>query len=219
MATVNDLITEALNECNIKSNLESLTADELMDARNTLNTLMFAMPNLGKQLFRREEASHTFTQSVSSFTLPTTYYDLDSAYIRYNESDTLLEELPISEYLTLSNKNSQGMPQYYSLFYKKDFNIEVKLHPQPALVGATGYIFHYLGILNHISYTTNAENLNSPHNFYIAIKWALAEQLCNRYDVPIEKIAFITKMKKDALDAANATNVGFKSSLRIRSAF
>jgi len=219
MTTVSQLITDALNECAIRSDLESYTASELVDARNTLNQLLFSMPNLGKQIFKRAEASHTFTTSVSAFNLPTTYYDLDDAFIRYNNADTPLEALSVEEYREIYTKNSSGFPKYYNLLYKTDFSLEVRLYPKPELVTSTGYIFHYLGILNHIAYSQDSETLSSPHNFYLAIKWALAEQLCNRYDVPMDKRVFISKMKKESLKLANATNVGLKTSFRIRSAF
>ena len=219
MSTVSNLIIDALNECNIKSDLESFNSEELVDARQTLNHLMFSLPNIGKHIFRRDEGTYQFPSVVSSFILPSTYYDLDSAYISYNGYDSDLTELSVNEYRELSNKASEGKPTYYALFYKTDFTVEVKVHPKPNITGAAGYIFNYIGILNHINYTANTSNLISPPNFYLALKWALADELANKYDVPLEKQAIISQKKNEALKNANSNNVGHKKTFYIQGAF
>ena len=219
MSTVSNLIIDALNECNVRSDLDSFSIEDLTDARATLNHLMFSLPNIGKQIFRREEGTYQFSSTVSSFSLPSTYYDLDSAHISYGGFDSDLVELSVGEYREIANKSSEGKPTHYALFYKKDFTVEVKVHPQPNITGAAGYIFSYIGILNHINYTGNTSSLSSPPNYYLALKWALADELANKYDVSLEKQAIIAKKKEDALKSANTNNVGKKKTYYIQGAF
>lgn len=219
MTKVSELIINALDECNIASDLGSYSEKELSDARTTLNQLMFALPNIGKQIFRREEGSQSFSDTVSSFVLPSNYYDLDSAYISYGGFDSDLGELSIGEYRSISNKSSEGRPTHYALFYKSDFTVEVKLHPTPNITGVSGYIFNYVGILNHINYTTNTSTLSSPSNYYLALKWALANELSNKFDVPVDKQLIIEKKAKEALENANKNNIGHKKTYTIKGAF
>ena len=257
MATISDLIQDALGELNIKSELETYRTEDIVHARATTDYLMQEWhENESINFFKKDDAVYEFssaavpTYSAAStyalgaialrdadstdryicttaisvaeafdiskwtltnrtFVLPSKYYDVVSASIRYGGLDSDLEYISDSEYQELSNKENTGKPTHYCLRYKSDLSVEVNLYPQPDLKGATGYLFSYTGILNHISYTSNSDTVGFPNNAYLAIKWGLALELANRHKVSDQSYARIVLQEEKYKKRLKKRNTGF----------
>ena len=121
--TALDLITGAMRLIGAVDPGEQLTADEASDGLEQLNELLESLSNEGLACYQILQENFTLVAGTASYTIgsgatfsTTRPLNVLSGFIRNGSSDSPLGILTREEYNRITNKTTQGLPEY--LFYE-----------------------------------------------------------------------------------------------------
>jgi hypothetical protein len=190
--TRDELIKASFRLIGVGHRGESVPADEINDASEALNIMIKAWQADGLQLWKREDASITLSDGVSTYTLGPTGSIVMQRPLRILECvrrdtsniDVPLNKLSKQEYTTLSNKFNAGTPVSYHYDPQLD-NGEFTIWQTPDADIAAEYTIE---IVYHIPFEdmdSTTDNFDFPVEWLEAIKYGLAIRLAPEYGIDL----------------------------------
>jgi hypothetical protein len=196
------------------------TSSQYTYALRTLNLLVTSWQSLGMQVWCQKMTTKTLTLSDGTYTVGpggdinvARPMGITQVYLRNTTSDydhplTLISR---EEYLNLSNKSTEGTPTLY--YYEPAYDLpgsnsgasakgNLYLWPEPDATTVANYVLHLRYTRPIQDFSATSDSLDFPQEWFNAVRWNLAHQLCPQYEVPLGKMREIERLAKDTLDLA-----------------
>lgn len=207
--TVNEILESSLRAIHVISPTESVSSGQAKTAKQALNIMLslWSTKGLVVQVITRE--SLTLTADKASYTIgasgdfntarPMAIY---SAMIDSGDSDYPMRIIGTEEYNAISVKTNTGVPD---MLYT-DFTFPLAtMYPYPIPDAAYGMTINKQVLFT--DYTSLTTSISLPPEYYAAIKWNLAIELCPDYErEPSQTIIVLAERTLDAIMTLNAAN-------------
>jgi len=207
--TRDQLIKASLRLLGVGHRGESVPADEINDASESLNIMLKAWQADGLQLWKKEDQSITLTASKRVYSLGPTGDIVMQRPLRILEAvrrDTSNIDVPMNkitkeEYWGLSDKFSEGTPG--SFHYDPQLtNGNLYLWQVPSTTTAAEYTIQIVYHLPYEDVTGTTNNFDCPVEWLEAIKYGLAVRLAPEYGIDMPQYYALRKDFKDIYDKA-----------------
>jgi hypothetical protein len=215
--TLNNLIKSSMRAIRVIQEGQTPSSQQYTDATEVLNILIKNMQSRGLALWTYQLIAIPCSVNKYTYTLGPTGADItvqrplrlmDGAYIRYlpvgstTPFDTPLRVISRLEYLQFGSKTTQGTPN--SIYYDSQFNTAT------ATSASTGYgtLYVYVNPIDaqHTIYgnfqrqlfdmTNSTDEFDFPSEAFLALRWGLAAELCDEYEVPEDRIRRVESKAK-----------------------
>jgi hypothetical protein len=215
--TRNDLIKSSMRVLRVIQDGATPTTQQYTDATEVLNILIKNMQSRGLALWTYQLLAIPCTANKYTYTIGPSGADitaqrplrlLDGAYIRYTPAgtttpfDTPLRVISRQEYLQFGSKTSQGTPN--SIYYDSQFNTAT------ATSASTGWgtLYVYTNPIDSLrtiygnfqrqlfDMTSSGDEFDFPAEAFLALRWGLAAELCDEYEVPEDRIKRVESKAK-----------------------
>lgn len=202
------------------------TTSQTTSALQIFNFLVTSWIGLGMQVWCQKTATYTLSNGVGNFTVGPAGtlaiarpMSITQAWLR-DTTVTYPIDIPVrvggrEEYYSLSQKTTPGTPNflYYDRGYDRDAgnsgataNGTIYLWPVPDTSVATQYDLGFTYTRPIQDFNASSDTLDFPQEWYNALRWNLANELCPGYSVPVMKWDRIRGMARDTLDLAMSTD-------------
>ena len=191
------IVTAALRLIGVLRPNQVASSDSIETGQEALNLLIQSWVADGLQLWVLKAQLHPLTADTQSYTVGLSG---NIAISRPDKIDTIiyrdaagtydrpLERLTRNEYYSLSSKQTKGVP--VSFFYDSQLtNGVLYLWPYPLTVTTEKILIIYQKPFDYMDLA--ADTFEFPDWYFNAIKWGLAYQLCQEYEVTPEKFYMI----------------------------
>jgi len=193
MTTAHDIIKAAFRIGGITVKGETPDAEEIQDALDALNDLIYSISNDSLNIYGRTEESFALSSGQSSYTIgpggdfntsrPT---DIISAYVRLGTVDYPIQTISAEFYTQISVKSISGIPEY--LYYEGNYPLgKIKLYPAPT----SGYTL-FLLCEKPLEQLDLNEVISLPPGWGRYLKNQLAIEIASEYGQPVPQSAVIT---------------------------
>jgi hypothetical protein len=208
--TVTKIIQAALRALHVISPTESVSAPQAESAREALNIMIaqwstqgLAVPYMTRETFTLTAGTSSYTWGIGgSFNSERPLKLVDNVFITSSGIDYPVALMGEGEYNAYSDKTLSGTPT--RLFFDTTFALAtVYLYPTPdsadtLTVSSQKLFTNYTGLTTAISL--------SPE-YYGAMKWNLAIELCSDYEKePSQTVVVLAERSLDAIRTINAAN-------------
>lgn len=205
--TRDDIINASLRAIGVLAKGNVADATDLTNAGQALNLILKQWADKGAPLWAIQWVNLTLTAGQTSYTVgPSGDFNLlyrptrvISAYLRDNTiptapQDTTLEIISRQEYETLGDKLSQSITN--QIYYDAQLPLGV-VYTYNVPVDSTHIL--YMSVQRPIQDVTNGtDNFDLPQEWFLPLKWALAEELGSEYGIS-EKLQSYVATKASAL--------------------
>jgi len=183
---------------------ESIANHEMVDAGETLNTILKDWMKDGLHLWLRSEIVLTLISGQSKYTIgpggdntSNRPLRLNEAFIQDTTTDTPLDILTKQEYVELGDKSTTGTPN--SVYFEPTLTTStVYLYVAPDSNAAANKTVH-LWVERQISdVTSGIDDIEIPQEWYRALKWNLADDLAPEYGIVDAKPILANKVSAKA---------------------
>jgi hypothetical protein len=199
------------------------TTTQRTSALVVLNYIVTSWQAHGMQVWCQKQATHTLTASTSSYTIgsggdinitarPLT---IQQAWIRDTvadpDTDIPIRIISREEYNRISAKATTGVPN--CIFYDPEYNREgtnsgatakgkIYVWPTPDSSVVTQYDLYVVYTRPISDFNATSDTLDFPQEWFNAVRWNLAHQLCPGYTVPLGRMHEIEKLAETSLKLA-----------------
>lgn len=207
--TVTEILEASLRAIHAISPTESVDAGQAKTARQALNMLLASWSTKGLVVPVRTRESFTLTASKASYTIGASGdfntsrpMAVISAYIDNGSADLPMRIIGEDEYNDIGVKEAPGVPEM--LFTRFTFPLAI-LYPWP--VPDAAYAMTLVSQTLLTDYTSLTTTISLPPEYYAAIKWNLAIELCPDYErEPSQTVVVLAERSLDAIITLNAAN-------------
>lgn len=189
---VNEILEEAWERATEGGDLRS--GYQLRTARRSLNLLLQEWANRGINFFTIEEIAVPLIQGQASYTLPADTVDIIEHVVRQgtgqNQTDLSVSRISVTDYATLSNKNTPGRPN--QIYVQRVSPPVVTVYPIP---DRSDYVLKAWRLRRIQDAATGANTLDMPFRFLPAITAGVAYMIAMKVPggqarVPLLKAAY-----------------------------
>ncbi len=221
------VMLSALEEVNrIRPGSPSAEPEDLNVCKRELNMLLKMYQNMGMKLWQTAEKEITLTASQRTYTLAPSGGDVimdRPVFVRTafrrdsNNIDTPMTKLAWDDYQDLTNKYNESIPIQFAYLPDIDKGT-LYLWPVPSTSAASEYtvIINYVDAIDDVDNFT--DDLEVEQQWFLALKWNLAAELINKYDVPVQRAARIERNAFRWLEEAMNTDHESETSMYIEPA-
>lgn len=150
-------------------------------------------------------AVNTAYHRSGDFDLQDDEVNIESAFIRKDDTDTTLTIVSNNTFNTVSSKANEGQPTH---LYLENIGLNTKAHlyPSPDIVGEAGYILHYSARLRAENYS-GSTTLAMPDEWIEAAVYNVADRLSDEYQLTSEDKSFIAARAKQYTNGARHLDI------------
>ncbi len=210
MATVRDLIEDALRKIHVLGTGQNLTPEQAQQSLSTLNDLMGSWSVEGGLVFTETTETFTLSPNQQQYTIGVGASDFDTvnpflieiAYVTNGTTDYVVELYDQKQWGAISTKNTSGIPQV--LYYDNNTPIgNIYLYPLPSSVDTLT-----LSSRKPITaFTSLDEVLVLPAGYKRALTFNLAVDIAPEYEKePSNTVINIANQAKANVFSYNARN-------------
>ena len=224
--TRDDIIKAALRVCKVIGIGETPQTEDYLNCSQALNIMIKSWSNNNKPLWVFQDVILPTVTDVGSYELGPTAgvnglvmsrpLDIPKAFIRDSSGhDSILTPISMTEYHDFANKAIQGTPNlYYYDRQEPDGVLNLLNVPTDALSS-----IHLKVVRQFYDMTASTDNFDFPEEFFLALKWGLADEIAleyavsqmDRQEIAIKAATYIT----DAFDGSEeSTSVFFTANTR-----
>jgi len=208
--TRDDIIKAALRVCKVIGIGETPQTEDYLNCSQALNIMIKSWSNNNKPLWVFQDIILPTVTDVGSYELGPTAgvnglvmsrpLDIPRAFIRDSAGqDSILTPISMTEYHDFGLKTAQGTPnQYY--YDRQEPNGIIHFLNVPTDASSS---VHLKVVRQFYDMTTGTDNFDFPEEFFLALKWGLADEIALEYDV----------------SAQDRQEIGMKASAYITDAF
>lgn len=182
VSTRNDIIRRALSKLGVMAAGEVLSAEQVKEGAESLNTMVSNWAARHLNLWRIESASQAFAAGATEISLSDPLMlGIHQAYYRDADGcDAQLRILSIDEYQEIWKKSETGTPECVCYF---PVDRTLKLYPVPEVAG------ELLGtyILKMADWDVADSENSFPAGWANALIYGLAAELADDYQIPIKE--------------------------------
>jgi len=197
--TRDDIINAALRSLSVLDQASTANATDLTNCGQALNILMKEWADDGAPLWAIQWVQVPLVAGTSSYTIgPTGTVTLGyrptrilSAYIRNNtnNTDTTLKVISRTEYEMLGDKTSQSIVN--QIYYDAQLpNGVVYCYNVPADNNYTIWLSVQRPVQD---ITTGSQNFEVPQEWFLSLKWSLAEEVALEYGADQQTLQYVTQ--------------------------
>jgi hypothetical protein len=179
---------------------ETVSAEDLKQARSSLDLLLIDMQNRGHPLAEVQQKTFTVTSASATYTLSAGVLDVLDVVVTRTSVDTPLERISMFEYHKIPTKTQKGLPSQFMIERQRD-NTNISLFPTPE--NSTDVIDYWC--LTRIEDTGAYSNtLDIAHRYLPALVLGLAYfiSLSKRELVSAPDRAELLQLYSDSLETA-----------------
>jgi hypothetical protein len=184
---------------------ELLSANDLKQARKSLDLLFLDLQNRGYPLANLEKLTITTSASVASYTLPSSIVEVLDVVFSKDNIDTPMERIDILEYHRIPKKNLTGRPVQWALDRQAAAPV-MYVYLTPV---STSNTIDYWGVRRVEDTGNYTNNIDFSDRYLPAIVMGLAYFMSlERTGFPMDKRAELRQNYQDMLLAAFAEDRG-----------
>lgn len=207
--TVMDILEASLRAIRVISPNESLSAGRAKTARQALNMMLalwstrgLVVPVITQEAFALVATQASYTMGAGGDFDSTRPLAMAGAFVNDGSSDSPLDLIGAGEYNAISDKTTSGVPD--RLFFKTTFPLAtLYFYPVPDADYAVTLDSQRL----LIDYDNLTDDISISPEYYAAIKWNLAIELCPDYErEPPKTVVVLAERSLGAIITLNAAN-------------
>jgi hypothetical protein len=207
--TQTQVINRALRLCGVVDPEETASPNQLTTAQEALNTLVAAWENEGIPLWNVEKHTIPMVANQATYQIsPDRPIEITNMVLHnsVSNSDITMVRLSREEYWLLGQKQSNGYPtQWYYEYGQNSGTIYLYPVPSTNIAPSLSIITYYQAPFTSTGSGTDIPDV--PSEFFQALVWGLADQICHEYNLPPEKVDRIKKKAQEEKDLAFDMNV------------
>lgn len=224
--TRDDIIKAALRVCKVIGIGETPQTEDYLNCSQALNIMIKSWSNNNKPLWVFQDVILPTVANIGSYELGPTAgvnglvmsrpLDIPKAFIRDSSGhDSILTPISMTEYHDFADKSIKGTPNLY-YYNRQEPNGVLKLLNVPTDALSS---IHLKVVRQFYDMTASTDNFDFPEEFFLALKWGLADEIAleyavsqmDRQEIAVKAAAYIT----DAFDGSEeSTSVFFTANTR-----
>jgi hypothetical protein len=202
--TATDVISSAYELARVKDPIENLTTDQENRGRQSLNKIIKYLQKNGMPLWAIKRDSITLIESSQSYTCGSGGTGLSErplrileAFYRDTDNDTQIEIISRSDYNTLGDKSSEGIPT--QIYYDPQLTQGVLYVYNPADATTAGNTLHLVYHRPFEDMDALSDDFDFPQEWYLALEYNLAVDIALRNGIRPNRVGQLEAKAKEYL--------------------